>query len=328
MPSTSEADVVRNHLVAPSALVLNLSLPAGRNSDGRYHASECGQDAWVHQALRGLHERHTGDLFVVESGAYDGQTASNSLWLERALNFSCLLVEANPLLSAVIAEKHRRCHVLHGGLSINKSIGSRVPFALAGQTGGFVTHLNRWHRARLQTDSSGDVVRFGNGSVAHVPTFPIALVLRALGRRTIDYWSLDTEGSEAEILDASLDDIEVGVASVEWYSPSDRARGLRREQIMASLTRRGFVRVNAAAGGKDDYYVNKGYFERRGVAPPLETPPVGCTSTSCFHEWRKAALDEARGDLTRMRRAFPSVPLDATVTYGGERVGRDSLSSS
>ena len=42
--------------------------------------------------------------------------------------------------------------------------------------------------------------RFGFGQV---PAFPLAEILRAVNRSSVDYWSLDTEGSEGAILEAT-----------------------------------------------------------------------------------------------------------------------------
>ena len=88
-------------LAAPDGLPYNLS------HSHIYHSSEMGQDAWVDAVLG-----NRSGLFVVESGAHDGEQASNSLWLERARGWSCLLVEPNPITRQMLIAKHRQCHVL------------------------------------------------------------------------------------------------------------------------------------------------------------------------------------------------------------------------
>ena len=44
------------------------------------------------------------------------------------------------------------------------------------------------------------VARLLTRLLAQVPSFPLPMVLHVLGRHTVDYWSLDVEGSEAALL--------------------------------------------------------------------------------------------------------------------------------
>ena len=49
--------------------------------------------------------------FFVEIGSYDGETFSNSLFLEKERRWSGLLVEANPYTYELMAGKDRNCSV-------------------------------------------------------------------------------------------------------------------------------------------------------------------------------------------------------------------------
>lgn len=62
-----------------------------KNSDE--HFSQAHQDETVYN----IFPREQG--FFIEMGAYDGQSFSNSLWLEKKYNWTGLLIEANPKLS-------------------------------------------------------------------------------------------------------------------------------------------------------------------------------------------------------------------------------------
>merc|ERR1712137_1380241 len=96
--------------------------------------------------------------------------------------------------------------------------------------------------------------------------------MQALNRTTIDYWSLDTEGSEASILSATdFKSIEVGVITVEHNN--DR---VSKDKIFRVLTAAGMERV--VQGGQDDYYASRQYFQRRGLTFPGSVAPSSSPS--------------------------------------------------
>jgi len=211
---------------------------------------------------------------VVESGAYDGLTMSNSLFFETSRHWDCLLVEANPHLQASILAKHRGCHLLKGGLSITDGPSS-FPFRLAGALGGFEATYDETRQKRVNKEAA-EVARtskridWENRTVT-VPCYPLVDIMRTLNRKVIDYWSLDTEGSEVLILEhTDFSAIEVGVISVEWANdPTQRYR----EVLRSLLERKGMSRV--MMGPLDDFYANRKYFDARGlVFPGSSRPPV------------------------------------------------------
>jgi len=58
------------------------------------------------------------DGFFVECGALDGETRSNTLYFERHLNWSGLLVEADPINFVNMEAKKRKAYLSHSCLSI------------------------------------------------------------------------------------------------------------------------------------------------------------------------------------------------------------------
>eukprot|EP00747_Dinoflagellata_sp_TGD_P125717 gnl/TRDRNA2_/TRDRNA2_174194_c1_seq3.p1 gnl/TRDRNA2_/TRDRNA2_174194_c1~~gnl/TRDRNA2_/TRDRNA2_174194_c1_seq3.p1 ORF type:complete len:404 (+),score=39.44 gnl/TRDRNA2_/TRDRNA2_174194_c1_seq3:165-1214(+) len=222
--------------------------------------SQTGQDAWVESVFKGA-----TDLFVVESGANDGRSISNSLFFETARNYSCLLVEANPHLIPKILSLNRKCYLLAAGLSITGEIDS-FPFMLAGPIGGILSTMPANHQARARGETKAKRAHMageqGSGKVVNVSAFPLHMVMRALGRKTIDYWSLDTEGSEEAIIKATdFSEIEVGVMTVEHNGDSSA-----KNRIQVALEQRGmkFIRDE----GADSYYANPQFFARRGLQLP------------------------------------------------------------
>ena len=168
------------------------------------------QDFWVDTALSAMR-----DGFVVESGGFDGLSGSNSLHFEVVRGWKCLLVEPNPLLQEKILKLHRKCTLLRAGISPTGSAGS-FSFEPAGSIGGLTQAVNR-KRIENQRGTHGREAGWGSaGKSVMVPTFPLQHVLRALGRSVVDYWSLDLEGPEVPILNATdFEAITVGLITVE-----------------------------------------------------------------------------------------------------------------
>jgi hypothetical protein len=59
--------------------------------------------------------KHGG--FFVEAGAFDGESYSNTLFMERSLNWNGLLIEPNPDSFSKLAGKHRRAWSVNAALS-------------------------------------------------------------------------------------------------------------------------------------------------------------------------------------------------------------------
>ena len=169
-------------------------------------ASQFAQDLWIDAALGSMR----GGL-VVESGAFDGESFSNSLLFEVGRGWRCLLVEANPSLQVQIEAVHRRCHLLKGGLSTTAH-ESIFDFVMAGTVGGLADSID----TKKVLESQKIYKNIAGGTVS-VPCYPLHRVLAHMaqqeakaqsaqltaprasvgsGRFTVDFWSLDTEGSE------------------------------------------------------------------------------------------------------------------------------------
>jgi len=256
VPGLGKTDVdIWNYLDGPSAL--NYSLPT---KVWKVYVGQVGQDKWVDQVL----QKQTG-LFVVESGANNGLSHSNSIFFETSRHWECLLVEANPYLIEKLLALHRKCHVLRAGLSFNSQVGS-FPFELDGALGGFTASMSAEHKQRADREQREG--RFwmkgeqGSGNTINLTTFPFNMVLEALGRRTVDYWSLDTEGSELGILEGvDFSKVEVGVMTVEHNNDQTAKAGILKRLQAAGLER-------VVAGIQDDYYANRRYFEKRQLPFP------------------------------------------------------------
>ncbi|MFI8519934.1 FkbM family methyltransferase [Streptomyces sp. NPDC085481] len=168
--------------------------------------SQYGQDLFVVRALNGLR----GGFFL-DSGASDGVDASNTHLLETSYDWSGICVEPNPRFFTELV-RNRRCH------SVNCCLYDRageVDFVEAGTVGGI---LDEYHPVLL------DCARRLLGTVpdrppptVRRPARTIRSVLREFGAPSVlDYWSLDTEGSELALLRSfPFDEYDVRVLTVE-----------------------------------------------------------------------------------------------------------------
>jgi FkbM family methyltransferase len=125
----------------------------------------------------------------VEFGARNGEEHSNSYFFEKALNWTGLLVEANPVEISGIKGKRPNALVLHGGIcNKNGMIDFSLTDKLSGISAQVEHHTNRFPQFAKK--------------IVKVPCYTLNEVLEVTGFTRIDYMTVDTEGSELSILEA------------------------------------------------------------------------------------------------------------------------------
>lgn len=222
------------------------------------HWSQLGQDRVVDTLLEG---KRGG--FFIEAGGYDGEQHSNTLFLERSRGWSGVLIEANPHLFHRLENKKRKCYIINAGLSMSGQ-AQAVNFRMAGPLGGFSELQTQEHLQRISSEidsnqpwMQGDE---GSGSEVEIMTYPLQDLLQCIEEKTrqgivVDFFSLDTEGSEYDILkaiDFSL--ITIGVMVVE-YNGNEAAKN----KIIALMeTNRFQVK---SSDGTDIWFTNPSYFQ-------------------------------------------------------------------
>jgi FkbM family methyltransferase len=149
--------------------------------------SQLGQDLWV---LEKSAFKHQG--FFVEFGATDGVLLSNTYVLETEFAWTGLCAEPNPKMFAQL-RNNRQCVV--SDACIAGVSGEEVDFIFAGAFGGMTRHCSAdLHRERRAAYASA-------GQVGRLVTISLDDFLRShRAPYNIDYLSIDTEGSELEIL--------------------------------------------------------------------------------------------------------------------------------
>lgn len=234
----SQVDLLRGSLLLAQERLQPLGLPdvpavaAASSPDPaglRQRAvSQLGQELWV---LERTGFKRGG--FFVEFGATDGVTLSNTWLLEREFGWSGICAEPNPRFLPLL-RSHRRCTV--SDACIGARTGELVEFVLADEYSGMTRH------ARLDGHAAKRAAYLElPGSTISLRTISLDDFLRQMGApRHIDYLSIDTEGSELEILAAfPFSEWDIDLITVEHnFTP-------QREQIRELLESRGYAYVEA-----------------------------------------------------------------------------------
>lgn len=197
--------------------------------------SQLGQDLLA-LSLVGMEKKG----FFVEFGATDGKTLSNSYILEKEFGWSGILCEPGK--------------AWHSKLKNNRTaaIDTRCVFS---STGKFVwfTETPVGEFSTISSFMKSDANRFlrKNSGTYKVETVSLQdLLLTHNAPKNIELLSVDTEGSEFEILkDFPFDEYKFGLICVEHNYTSNR------DKLHELLTRKGYERVLTEYSAWDDWYL-------------------------------------------------------------------------
>jgi FkbM family methyltransferase len=165
--------------------------------------SQLGQDLWVLEKLR-----YKRNGFFVEAGACDGVYLSNTFLLEKIYGWKGICCEPNIQYYEML-QINRNC--IFDNRVLYDSDHHEIEFYPSGENGGTYEDFAA-ESARLEQR-----VRVGSYPARTVSLN--TLLERSDAPSTIDYISLDTEGSELKILkDLNYDQWDVRIFSVEHNS--------------------------------------------------------------------------------------------------------------
>jgi hypothetical protein len=155
----------------------------------RYH-SQKGQDRWVIEEV--FAGKQNG--WFLDLAAYDGETMSNTLTLERDLGWTGLAIEAAPEYYALLKER-RTCQTcdscIDGGFRTVEFVPNR-------ELGGIIAK-NTDNNPQIRRDEIREWR--SAGKTLTLQTVPLAHVLREYrAPAVIDFFSFDVEGAETRIL--------------------------------------------------------------------------------------------------------------------------------
>lgn len=175
----------------------------------KHTLSQHGQDLFVWRNFFAARAALSGERGVyVDSGANKPRALSNTWFFYRCLGWSGLCVEPNPMYHAAL-RAGRSCTL--------------VPECIAAQP------------SRLGMRFSGVITAVGGRH--HVDCNPLDVMLRRAGQQRADFWSMDLEGYERVVINATDFSLsEVDVLLVEDFHLSNRELDLQ-------LARKGFLKA-------------------------------------------------------------------------------------
>ena len=175
-----------------------------------------------------IHERYfpgVRNRVFLELGAFDGITYSNTKFFEDTLGWSGVLIEAHPGVYPDLARNRSRCKTYHCAVSTHDGYLDFImnPNGPVSSVKDFTSekHQEGWH-----SQSATMTVQ--------VPSRPLGSILREAGVSRIDFWSLDVEGGELEVLKSMDWSIPVYLLCIETQEPD------RKPDCDAILIKNGF----------------------------------------------------------------------------------------
>ncbi|XP_042870470.1 protein Star-like [Penaeus japonicus] len=140
------------------------------------------------------------DGFFVECGALDGETRSNTLVFEKRFGWKGILIEGDPKNFDLMKAKHRKAWTVNACLS-TYPYPNTVMFKQSFNIGK-ISSLETGHEHR---------------GFAEVQCLPMYSILLALNTTKVDYFSLDVEGVELDVLRTiPWDKVDIKTLSVEF----------------------------------------------------------------------------------------------------------------
>lgn len=176
----------------------------------RLSVSQLGQDLWVLEKTA-----YKRDGYFVEFGASDGILLSNTYLLEKEFSWNGICAEPNEKAFEQL-QKNRRCIVSNA--CIGNRTGEKVTFILADAYGGIERHSDN-----DKFKDTREAYKYA-GFTAEMTTISLDDFLKKHDApQVIDYISIDTEGSEYDILkDFPFENWELRLLTIEHNYSSMR----------------------------------------------------------------------------------------------------------
>tara|TARA_Y100000310_G_C20509840_1_gene728268 strand:+ start:165 stop:782 length:618 start_codon:yes stop_codon:yes gene_type:complete len=195
--------------------------------------SQIGQDIYV---IEDVYKKKRGGFFV-DVGATHGVKLSNTCLLERDYGWTGICIEPNPnFFAKLIKNRTAKCLPCAAYSENDKEF----EFTVAGVLSGISKHID-YHKSTLK-----------NPKITIKTKTLTAILDECRAPRFIEYLSLDTEGSELEVLRGiNFSKYTFGVITIEhnWIEP-------RRTEMRDLLLSNGYIFSRESR--HDDYYIHKG----------------------------------------------------------------------
>lgn len=220
-------------------IILLCCVPNCQANDKYYSQPAFGQDRYLNEHI--FHNK-VGGTFV-DIGANDGVTFSNSYFFEKNLGWNGIAIEPLPGAFEKL-KKARSCICINAAVAAKS--GTAAFYKAQGSVemlSGLVSSYDPRHLDRMKNE-----IRSNGGSFETVNIQTVCLndVLKKHNINSVDYLSIDTEGSELEILQSiNYEQYKINAISVENNYNDNR--------IKPFLESKGFVLI--AQLGEDEIYI-------------------------------------------------------------------------
>ena len=205
----------------------------------QYH-SQYGQDRYIHETF---FQDRTGGVFV-EFGALDGVLDSNTLFFERQLGWTGILIEPNPAAFALLQHQRPGCRLEN--VAISDENGT-LPFTrIAGNLygwSGLERDLEPQHRERITQYIPPEEVQ-----TIEVEVHDLIWLADRHDLTQVDLMTIDTEGTEERIMRA----FPWGRLSVSVFCVENNFDNYDIDDLMAG---QGYIKT--ARIGTDDIFAHK-----------------------------------------------------------------------
>lgn len=182
----------------------------------------------------------------MEIGAHDGVRESNSRFYDVCLGWNGLLVEPHPKNYERTVQLRPNAH--HLGIA---------PSCMANETGTISFPEHMYTSAQVNEE----------GSKLEIHCGPLQHYLDALGIHHVDFWSLDVEGSELNVLktvdfDRTLIDVIIAESDNRLRDLPEFQQKVRDVRIF--LQSKGYLMLSSVKVHKSDVFLHKGSCSRHG----------------------------------------------------------------
>jgi len=221
---------VKSLIIPPSTEPINLT------KKNQKDFSQIGQSKFIDTQLG---SRKGG--FFIEAGGFDGEAHSNSLFFELERGWNGILIEPIPGNFKVLKSKNRKVY------SINACIGNGKPsiakFLVSNVLSGRVKSMSDNHANRIDKENN-----FKKREYLYIPCFSLVTILKAIDVKKVDYFSLDVEGGENDVLNT----IKFDKIDIETFTIEHNGNEVERQKMIKTLTANNYKELKS--DGQDIYF--------------------------------------------------------------------------
>lgn len=179
--------------------------------------------------------------FFIECGGFDGEFLSNTLYMERSLDWTGLLVEADKKAYGQLTSRNRKAYTSPACLSTKPYPMEVVYNGTVGAYGAILEE--KLPQSNSLTDESNKIAPAKDTEhIYKMQCFPLYSLLLAIGRTQVDYFGLDVEGSEFKILETiPWHKVNIKTITAEWNHVPGGEAGLTRLMESNKYTKTGLI---------------------------------------------------------------------------------------